>query len=60
MNKRKHPRGNRPTGYSSLNSSPEVILHECLYAEFREAGIPPPRTLREFMRIDKTRYYQYH
>ncbi|MCI02903.1 hypothetical protein A2U01_0023937, partial [Trifolium medium] len=56
---RNNGRGGYPE-YTPLNTSREKILHDCLNAEFADAGIRPPREIRENSRTDKSKFCRYH
>ncbi|MCI17485.1 hypothetical protein A2U01_0038633, partial [Trifolium medium] len=56
---RKAPRGNY-IGYTPLNTSRETILQECTNAEFAEAGICPPREIKENPRTYTTKFCRFH
>ncbi|MCH83581.1 hypothetical protein A2U01_0004407 [Trifolium medium] len=47
-------------GYTPLNTPHETILQECANAEFAEAGIRPPREIRENPRTDTTKFCRFH
>ncbi|MCI31892.1 hypothetical protein A2U01_0053104, partial [Trifolium medium] len=46
--------------YTPLNTPREKILQEYINAEFADAGIHPPKELRESPRTDKSKFCKYH
>ncbi|MCH97983.1 gag-pol polyprotein [Trifolium medium] len=56
---RRAHRGGYPE-YTPLNTPREKILQECLNTEFADAGIRPPKELRENPRTDKSKFCKYH
>jgi hypothetical protein len=40
--------------------SREKILQECLNTEFADAGIHPPKEIRETSRTEKSKFCRYH
>ncbi|MCH87871.1 hypothetical protein A2U01_0008752 [Trifolium medium] len=56
---RRGPRGGYPE-YTILNTPREKILQDCLNTKFADAGIRPPREIRENSRKDKSKFCRYH
>ncbi|MCH80822.1 hypothetical protein A2U01_0001596 [Trifolium medium] len=46
--------------YTLLNATREKILQDCINTEFADAGIQPPKELRENPRTDKSKFCRYH
>ncbi|MCH81529.1 hypothetical protein A2U01_0002318 [Trifolium medium] len=58
-------RGHRGPGggypeYIPLNTTREKILQKCINAEFADAGIRPPREIKENPRTDRSKYCRFH
>ncbi|MCH81522.1 hypothetical protein A2U01_0002311 [Trifolium medium] len=56
---RRGPRGGYPE-YTPLNATRERILQECINTEFPDAGIRPPREIKENPRTNRSKYCRFH